>query len=101
MARTRDLPRLVKAANLEVVSQDILRFNFNDLPTGYKIVRVHFKDGKPVGGYENFLTGFWVDGTNPAQVWGRPVGLATAKDGSLLIADDVGQRVWRVSWVGG
>jgi len=72
----------------------------SSLPTGYKIVRVRFKDGKPLGGYENFLTGFWLPGTNPAQVWGRPVGLATAKDGSLLVADDVGQRVWRIGWVG-
>ncbi|MEI9985302.1 MAG: PQQ-dependent sugar dehydrogenase [Aliidongia sp.] len=69
-------------------------------PTGYKVVRIRFKDGKPAGGYENFMTGFWLPGTNPAQVWGRPVGLATAKDGSLLVADDVGQRVWRVHWVG-
>ena len=69
-------------------------------PTGYKVVRVHFKDGKPVGGYENFMTGFWLPGTNPAEVWGRPVGLATAKDGSLLVADDVGQRIWRIHWVG-
>ncbi|MEA2755615.1 MAG: hypothetical protein QOJ54_1904, partial [Aliidongia sp.] len=72
----------------------------SSVPTGYKVVRVHFKDGKPGGGYENFLTGFWIDGSNPAKVWGRPVGLATAKDGSLLIADDVGQRVWQVRWVG-
>jgi glucose/arabinose dehydrogenase len=72
----------------------------SSVPTGYKVVRVHFKDGKPAGGYENFLTGFWIDGTNPAKVWGRPVGLATARDGSLLIADDVGQRVWRVGWTG-
>jgi glucose/arabinose dehydrogenase len=72
----------------------------SSVPTGYKIVRVHFKDGKPAGGYENFLTGFWIDGTNPAKVWGRPVGLATAQDGSLLIADDVGQRIWRVGWTG-
>ena len=69
-------------------------------PTGYKVVRVHFKEGKPVGGYENFMTGFWLPGTNPAEVWGRPVGLATAKDGSLLVADDVGQRIWRIHWVG-
>jgi glucose/arabinose dehydrogenase len=70
------------------------------VPTGYKVVRVRFKDGRPAGGYENFLTGFWLSGTSPAQVWGRPVGLATARDGSLLIADDVGNRVWRVRWVG-
>jgi len=69
-------------------------------PTGYKIVRVRFKDGKPVGGYENFLTGFWDGQSNPARVWGRPVGLAVAKDGSLLVSDDVGKVIWRVSYVG-
>jgi glucose/arabinose dehydrogenase len=69
-------------------------------PRGYKVVRVKFHDGKPESGYENFATGFWVDGTKPARVWGRPVGLALAKDGSLLIADDVGETVWRVHWVG-
>ncbi|MBV9540378.1 MAG: PQQ-dependent sugar dehydrogenase [Alphaproteobacteria bacterium] len=72
-------------------------------PTGYKVVHVPFKNGRPGGGYENFLTGFW-DGTSkpgqPARVWGRPAGLAVAKDGSLLIADDVGKVVWRVRYVG-
>ncbi|HEX4534106.1 MAG TPA: sorbosone dehydrogenase family protein, partial [Rhizomicrobium sp.] len=67
-------------------------------PTGYKVVRVHFVNGKPVGGYENFVTGFWNGSTSPAQVWGRPAGLAVAKDGSLLIADDAGKTVWRVSY---
>ena len=67
-------------------------------PTGYKIVRVPFKDGRPQGYYENFLTGFWLGGTSPAQVWGRPAGLAVAADGSLLIADDAGGVVWRVSY---
>ena len=67
-------------------------------PTGYKVVRVHFQNGKPVGGYENFLTGFWDGKSNPARVWGRPVGLAVAKDGSLLVADDVAKVVWRVSY---
>ena len=60
-------------------------------PTGYKVVRIRFKDGKPVGGYENFLTGFRLGDTSPAQVWGRPVGLAVAKDGSLLVTDDAGK----------
>ncbi len=69
-------------------------------PTGYKVVRIHFKDGKPDGGYENFLTGFWDGKTNPAKVWGRPVGLAIAKDGSLLVADDVGQTIWKVTYTG-
>jgi len=67
-------------------------------PTGYKIVRVPFKDGRPAGGYENFLTGFWIGGSKTAQVWGRPAGLAVAADGSLLIADDVSNAIWRVSY---
>ena len=57
-----------------------------------------FKDGKPRGYYENFVTGFWREGQSPAQVWGRPAGLAVAADGSLLIADDAGGVVWRVSY---
>lgn len=69
-------------------------------PTGYKVVRIRFKDGRPVGGYENFLTGFWDGKTNPAKVWGRPVGLATLKDGSLLVADDAGQTIWKVTYTG-
>lgn len=67
-------------------------------PRGYEVVHVPFKDGRPLGYYENFATGFWISGVERAEVWGRPVGLAVAKDGSLLIADDVGQSVWRVSY---
>lgn len=66
-------------------------------PTGYKVVRVPFRDGRPVGVYENFATGFWAAGGKRARVWGRPVGLALAADGSLLIADETGAAVWRVS----
>ena len=69
-------------------------------PTGYKVVRVRFKDGKPEGGYENFVTGFWVSGQHRAEVWGRPAALAVMKDGSLLIADDTGGTIWRVSYTG-
>lgn len=72
----------------------------NAHPTGYKVVRVHFADGKPVGGYDDFATGFAKPGTSPAQVWGRPAGLAVTKDGSLLIADDAGKTVWRVTYSG-
>ena len=70
-------------------------------PHGYKVVRIPMKKGRAVGGYQNFLTGFW-DGKskNPPQAWGRPVGLAIAKDGSLLVADDVGQTVWKVTYTG-
>jgi glucose/arabinose dehydrogenase len=66
-------------------------------PRGYKLVLVPFKDGKPVGGYENFMTGFWVSGTSPAQVWGRPCSLAFDRDGSLLVGDDLGNTIWRVT----
>ena len=69
-------------------------------PTGYKVVRVPFKNGKPAGGYDNFAVGFWVKGVSPAQVWGRPAGLAVAKDGSLLVADDEGKAVWRIAYTG-
>jgi hypothetical protein len=58
-----------------------------DLPTGYRVVRVRFKDGRPEGSYENFVTGFWVSGQHRVEVWGRPAALAVMKDG-LLIADD-------------
>jgi glucose/arabinose dehydrogenase len=69
-------------------------------PTGYKVVRIKFAAGRPVGGYDNFVTGFWDGSTSPAQVWGRPVGLAVAKDGSLLIADDTDKVIWRVAYTG-
>jgi len=69
-------------------------------PTGYKVVRVPFKDGKPEGAYENFVTGFWSAGEQRAEVWGRPAALAVAKDGSLLVADDTGGTIWRISYTG-
>jgi len=69
-------------------------------PTGYKVVRVRFPNGRPQNSYENFVTGFWDGKTSPARVWGRPVGLVVAKDGDLLIADDVGGVVWRVAYKG-
>jgi glucose/arabinose dehydrogenase len=69
-------------------------------PRGYKIVYVPFQNGRPKGGYDNFALGFWTAGNAPAGVMGRPVGLAQAKDGSLLVADDVGNAVWRISYSG-
>ena len=68
------------------------------VPTGYKVVRVPFENGRPLGWYENFVTGFRVDDRRRgrATVWGRPVGLAIAADGSLLIADDADNSIWRV-----
>jgi glucose/arabinose dehydrogenase len=63
--------------------------------TGYKIVRVRLQNGQPTGGYEDFLTGFVV---NDNQVWGRPVGVAVAHDGALIVTEDAGGTVWRVSY---
>ena len=70
------------------------------VPTGYKIVRVPFENGRPTGSYQNFATGFRIEMEDPgaAKVWGRPVGLAVAADGSLLIADAVSQTIWRISY---
>ena len=67
---------------------------------GYKVVHVPFKDGRPEGYYENFATGFWISGEQRAEVWGRPAALAVAKDGSLLVADDTGGTIWRISFTG-
>ncbi len=65
--------------------------------TGYKVVRIRCKDGRPLGGYDDFVTG-WMLNENDRRVWGRPVGLLVLKDGSLLIADDGGNTVWRVTY---
>ena len=66
--------------------------------TGYKVVRVRLEHGVPVGGYEDFLTGFVVDA---GHVWGRPVGVAVAHDGALLVTEDGNGTIWRVSFTGG
>ncbi len=66
-------------------------------PTGYKLVRAKFENGEPAGWYDNFLTGFWVAGTKRAQVWGRPASVAFLPDGGLLVADDTGGTVWKVT----
>jgi glucose/arabinose dehydrogenase len=67
--------------------------------TGYKIIRIRFKNGKPVGGYDDFLTGWMLDPTR-REVWGRPVGLLVLPDGSMLITDDGANKIWRVSYHG-
>ena len=69
------------------------------VPAGYKIVRIRFADGRPVGGYENFATGFWFDVAEEAKLYGRPVGMTVAADGALLIADDGANVVWRIAYV--
>jgi glucose/arabinose dehydrogenase len=65
--------------------------------TGYKVVRIPLRRGKPTGEYEDFLTGFVVDNQS---VWGRPVGVTTGIDGALYVTDDFSGTVWRVAWTG-
>ena len=66
--------------------------------TGYKVVRLIFKDGKPTGEYEDFLTGLVLD---DERVFGRPVGVTVAPDGALFISEDGNGTIWRVSYGGG
>lgn len=61
--------------------------------TGYEVVRMLFDGDKPTGVYEDFMTGFI---TPDGGVWGRPVGLTVAADGSLLVTDDGSGSIWRV-----
>jgi glucose/arabinose dehydrogenase len=66
---------------------------------GYKVGFVPFQNGKP-GPVEDFLTGFVVNDGTEGQIttWGRPVGVTVARDGSLLVSDDAGNRIWKVSY---
>ena len=64
---------------------------------GYKVAFLPFKDGKPSGPLEDFLTGFIV---SVSEVYGRPVGVTIMPDGSLLLADDEGGKLWRMSYRG-
>jgi glucose/arabinose dehydrogenase len=67
-----------------------------DKRTGYKVVRLLFDgNGKPTGEYEDFMTGFVL---SDIQVWGRPVGVAVANDGSLFVTEDANGTIWRVSY---
>jgi glucose/arabinose dehydrogenase len=67
--------------------------------TGYKLVRVHFQNGRPTGGYDDFVTG-WMRDPRAREVWGRPVGLLVLGDGSLLVSDDGAKKIWRITWSG-
>lgn len=63
---------------------------------GYKVAFVPFKNGKPDGKLEDFLTGFIAD-EGKGEVYGRPVGVAVTHDGAILVADDVSSTIWRVA----
>ena len=62
--------------------------------TGYKVVRIRLKDGIPTGEYQDFVTGFVI---NDSEVWGRPVGVAVAHDGALLVSEDGNGTIWRIT----
>ena len=65
---------------------------------GYELIRVPLHQvGRATGEYEDFLTGFVLDN---GDVWGRPVGVTVAQDGSLLVTDDGSNSIWRVSYAG-
>ena len=66
--------------------------------TGYEVIRVPIEGGRQAKGeYQDFLTGFVVD---DSHVWGRPVGIAEAADGSLMVSDDASNSIWRVRYSG-
>ncbi|MGX9146484.1 PQQ-dependent sugar dehydrogenase [Mesorhizobium sp. 128a] len=66
--------------------------------TGYKVVRLRFSDGKPTGEYQDFITGFVL---SDDAVWGRPVGVAVARDGALILTEDANGTIWRITHVDG
>jgi glucose/arabinose dehydrogenase len=68
-----------------------------ELRSGYEVIRIPMHNGKAEGSYEDFLTGFVVDNNS---VWGRPVGVTVAKDGSLFVTDDGSRSVWHVTYEG-
>jgi glucose/arabinose dehydrogenase len=64
---------------------------------GQSIAFIPFKNGRPAGDMRQFLTG-WMLGPEKREVWGRPVALMQMADGSILISDDGGNKIWRVSY---
>ncbi len=64
---------------------------------GYEVIRIPMHNGKADGSYEDFLTGFV---TKDGEVWGRPVGVTIAKDGSMFVTDDGSRSVWHITYQG-
>ena len=62
--------------------------------TGYKVIRIRLENGVPTGEYQDFATGFVI---NDSEVWGRPVGVAVAHDGALLVSEDGSGTIWRIT----
>ena len=67
------------------------------LRVGYGVITVPFRNGRPSGGYDDFIAG-WMTDPGSRNVWGRPVGLLQLADGSLLISDDGAGKIWRVTY---
>ena len=63
--------------------------------TGYKVVWLPFSEGRPTGAYVDFMTGFVLSADH---VWGRPVGVAVAGDGALIVSEDGAGTLWRVDY---
>jgi len=92
LAFVRDVPLLPQFAHGAYVGQ---HGSWNRNPrSGYKVIFVPFADGRPAGPPQDVLTGFL---TEEGEARGRPVGVAVDGQGALLVADDVGNIVWRVS----
>ena len=92
LAFVRDVPLLPQFAHGAYVGQ---HGSWNRNPrSGYKVIFVPFSDGRPAGPPQDVLTGFL---TEEGEARGRPVGVAVDGQGALLVADDVGNIVWRVS----
>lgn len=66
---------------------------------GQSVAFLPFRDGKPSGPVREFLTG-WMVSPDSREVWGRPVGLLQMPDGSVLVSDDGGKKLWRISYRG-
>ena len=66
---------------------------------GYSVAFIPFRNGRPTGEMRSFLTG-WMLSPDKPEVWGRPVGLLELSDGSLLVSDDGGRKLWRISYEG-
>jgi glucose/arabinose dehydrogenase len=64
---------------------------------GYEVIRLPMKNGHATGEYEDFLTGFTI---GDGDVWGRPVGITEAKDGSVFVSDDGSRSIWHVVYTG-
>ena len=66
---------------------------------GYSVAFIPFSNAKPSGRQRDFLTG-WMISPDSRDVWGRPVAVLELPDGSLLVSDDGGKKIWRISYKG-